>query len=374
MRAIGTWLTVFGLALGGAGCLETCDGGSASSGGTGPFQAALDDAVGQGLPGAILVVQGAGLDVRIASGVAERTSCEPMTPDHAFRVASNSKTYLAVLLARLHVAGAVDLDSRAAPHLPAWARVGIDNAAQATTRQLLTHTSGIFDYLDTNGFWNATRADPSRVWTPGDALAYAVGRRAYFAPGRGWEYSNSNYLLAGLVADAVLGRHHADAFRDEIFEPLGLTRTAYEHHHPIPEPLAHGYADHIGGPGLDDTYAYDHGYGLADGGIVTTAEELARFLRAVALGDELLTGAERAEVLSSWVRTGPRERYGLGIAEIDTRAGLAYGHGGGLVGYLSEMFVFPDRDLVVVILANGSDGLLDRVFEDLVEDVLAELP
>lgn len=318
------------------------------------YQAALDDAVARGLPGAALYVSTPDDTFDGAAGERELGEARYETDD-LFRVASNSKSFLGVLAAQLSAAGQLDLDAPLADHLPAGIVARIANADRATLRQALRHTSGIYDYLESDGFWDEVDGGRTTGWTTEQALAYAYDVPAEFPVGTGWSYSNTNYLLAGLVLDEVLDRHHAEEIRDRILDPLELSHTFYEVEEPLVGDLVHGYSRYFEPDVLFDTSTLQQGYGLADGGMVASAAELGRYVRALATGDAILTESARA-VLFDAVETDEGDAYGLGISVFPSAHGDVVGHGGSIDGYTSEMYYYPAQDVTIVVFANASDG------------------
>ncbi|MCA9537773.1 MAG: beta-lactamase family protein, partial [Myxococcales bacterium] len=277
---------------------------------------------------------------------------------------------LGVVAAMMAAEGELDLDEPVAEFLPDEVVDRVANVSQVTLRQLFQHTAGIPDYLETDGFNDAAEADPTHRWTAAEAMVYAYDLPAEFAPGTDWSYSNSNYLLAGMVLDDILGHSHAIEFRARIFDPLGMDSTFYEHQEAIDGPLVHGYGDEDEDGTLDDWTNRDQGYGLADGGVVSTAVDLAVFIHAVATDEDWLSPAAREEMFAT-VESEEGEAYGLGVGLTTTASrGLTYGHGGAVTGYVSEMFYNVDRDTTLVVFANGSETDLDEAFESLVDDLL----
>ena len=350
-------------------CLAACGGGGVELYAE-DLEGLLQEAVDEGLPGVIVLVDAPGDadDFLGAAGLADEGAGSAMTPDTRFRIASNTKSFVGLAGAQLHVAGVLDLDAPVSGYVDAGIVERIENADTVTVRTMLTHQSGIYDYLESDGFWDTVDDDPSQTWTAEEALVFAYDERAYFAPGDGFEYSNSNYLLAGLAIDAATGAHHAEAIRAGILDPLGMGATYYEHVEAASGSLAHGYME-VGG-GVDDTFAYDSGYGMADGGLVSTAGDLGTYIGAVGRGDDRLGADAVAEVFAVVARPEDTEEYGLGLSRFSGEHGTLIGHGGNVPGYNSEMFYHPGTDTVVVVLANGSDGGMDEVFEALVDRVL----
>ncbi len=323
----------------------------------------LDEGVKQGLPGVILLVDRPGTDNDFlgARGSADIDAGLALTPDARFRVASNTKTFVGLALAQLEVEGVLQLDDPVATWLGPEVLGNIENAQDVSVRQLLNHTSGIFEYLDNESFWDVVAADPPHAWTLDEALTYAHDQPATFAPGDGWSYSNTNYLLAGKVLEAATGQTWAEVVATRVLVPLGLEGSFIEGHGAPTGPIVHGYSFETGD--AQDMFAVNTGYGLPDGGLVATAGDLSTYVRAIATRAAPLTDAFTLAT-SGLVTTGEGDSYGLGISRWPDIQGLeAWGHGGNIDGYLSEMFYFPAPDVTVVLLVNGSDGDVDAVFE-----------
>ena len=328
----------------------------------------LDEAIELELPGIIIVVDGPGTDADFqgAAGMADIAGRVPMTVDAGFRIASNSKAFVALALTSMEVDGLVDLDAPLSQLLEPADLQGIENAGDATLRQALQHTSGIVEYLENDDFWAAVdgRTTP---WELRETLAFARGLQGYFEPGDGWEYSNTNYLLAGLVIERFGGGDWGQVLRERVMDPLGMTNSFVENLEPARVPIVHGYSE-----GTRDMFAIDTGYGLPDGGLVATGPELTRFIRAVGSGvlPEGISPEAVAALLDSTVVDEDGDDYGLGLAEFSTPCGRTIGHGGGLDGYVSEMFYVPSRDIAVIVFVNASDGWVDDDFEAIVDRTL----
>jgi D-alanyl-D-alanine carboxypeptidase len=313
------------------------------------FGAALDRAVARGAPGAILAVDlpGSGLWLG-ARGVAEHGGAA-MTPEHRFRIASVSKVFVAVVALQLVQEGWLLLDQTVEDWLPGL----LPNGNAITVRQLMRHTSGLYDYLD-GPFVRGVLAEPQRRWQPAELVAYAVAHRVTFrpgAPGR-WSYSNTNYVLLGMIIERVTGTSLAHELRFRIIERLDLRHTGFE---PVDaaEGLAHGYQRRRDLTELDLSFAW------AAGNMFSTAADLARFSRAL-FGGELLDADRMAELTTFGATQGsgwsPSLRYGLGLMQERFRAGdeelLAYGHSGMLGGYRTALWYLPKLDITVVVMLN----------------------
>lgn len=287
------------------------------------LQSALDEflAAHERMPGALVHVRapGRGLDHGLAAGVVERDG-SALEAGSCFRIASVTKTFVAVAVLRLVDDGRLDLDAAATPHLPDDVRLRLEavdpRATDITLRHLLQHTSGVYDFgTDGEHFGAQIVADPHRRWTARDQLDIAFQHGApYCAPGAEFHYSDTGYVLLGLVLEQVTGLPIEAAVRSLAgLDRLGLTSTWWEGKEPVPAdapPRVHQYMGSV------DTYEFDPSFdGHGGGGLVSTAADLVRFLDAL-VGGELLGDQLTATMLDASATTDLGDigqRCGLGI-------------------------------------------------------------
>jgi D-alanyl-D-alanine carboxypeptidase len=289
------------------------------------------------------------------SGTATLSSKMPLTTDTLFSIGSISKTFVAALIGRLAMDGALGLDDPLSKYVPDF-----PNAANITIRQLLDHTSGIDDVFDPNGsLQTAILARRTATWTPAQVFARLLGPR--FKPGANYYYSNTNYILLGLVAEAATGQTVAALVRSDFLQPLAITHTFLQTEEPAPGPAAHGYmapasqpVDQTAGTMLPFT-AEATAVGFA-GAYVSTASDLAVWANAL-YGGNVLDQATLASMVdisqTAGLKTKPNPPYGFGF-ELSSVAGqLAWGHRGHLDGFWSAMEYLPDSHVTIVVLTNA---------------------
>jgi D-alanyl-D-alanine carboxypeptidase len=317
----------------------------------------LQAIVATGVPGAVVVAVGPDGRIEAAAGYADLRASEALTVDHRFRIGSVTKIFVAALVLQLVAEGRLELDGDAAPF-----------AEGITIRQLLNHTSGLDDFIgDVVTFFEPWRRDPAHLWElgPREELQLVMEKPRLFAPGEGWAYHGSNYIVLGLIVEETTGMPLRDALRQHVLAPLGLERTDLVEG-PLRGDCARGYlpADNPilpGGPEPVDVTEIDVPFHRTGGGIVSTSGEIAKMVRAQLRG-ELLPPELRVEMLeaveSDWEET---DRYGLGIGEITalmgrqrSPCGPAWGHIGFSVGYTAMALSSEDGERQVVICANGS--------------------
>jgi len=282
-----------------------------------------------------------------------------MAPGDRFRVGSITKSFVATVLLQLVGEGTLRLDDS----LERWLPGLVPNGRSITIRELLQHTSGLFDYVNDSGFRTAVLANALRVWTPRQLVKVAVSHRPLFRPGRRWSYSNTNYILAGLVIQAVTHRSVGDELRDRIFRPLNLQHTSFPSGPTISGPHVDGYLFY-GSPFMRDTAHVSPSAAWAAGAIVSTVQDVAIFYRAL-LGGRLLSPALLAE-METTVSTGSGDGYGLGLLAIHTACGRMLGHDGDFPGYATEAFTSPNRQRQLVLFMN-SDQNTSRINDAITE-------
>lgn len=293
------------------------------------------------------------------SGLADVSAGTPVTPNTVFALASLTKTFTSALILRLAEEGLVSLDARVVTYLPDLA---VD--PDVTIRQLLDHTSGLRDFFFDEAIDKLLLAQPDRTWTEAEALAYAG--TPYFKPGRGWHYSNTNYLILGMLAERVADAALADQFRERFLVPLGLGSTYYQPTETALHPAARGYRFETGAtdaPAIDLTgtspivpFASVVTAARGAGGLASTSIDVARWARAL-YGGVVLREQSRKAVIGDAARVQqyrPTVPYGLGVQLIDIAGQPTVGHSGRLLGFRSAVRFLPETGLTIAVLTNQS--------------------
>lgn len=276
------------------------------------------------------------------------------TVEDGFRIASMSKTFVAVTALLMQDEGLLSLDDAAADYLPDEVVENIanlDGDDGVTLRELLAMQSGIDDYLGTEDFWIKVEAEPTFAWTAEEALTYAYDMQPLFAPGEEVSYSNTNYLLMQLALEDAGDAPLHELVRAYVLDPLGMTRTytqAFEAP-PAGATLVTGYFDIDGDGAAEDVSGINDGFGLGDGALVSTLGDLTTFYRALLVDQTLLP----ADALAQMQAFAPDDYgdYGLGLARYESEFGEAIGHSGGVLGFLSIGLVVEDDVIVVALCA-----------------------
>jgi D-alanyl-D-alanine carboxypeptidase len=249
------------------------------------------------------------------------------------RVASVAKAFSGAVTLSLVRSGDLELDDTIGELLPGQPATW----SQVTLRQLLGHTSGLPDFSLTQAFARDFSADVMRRFTPQELLGYVAGAPLAFTPGSRYEYSNTDNIVAALMAEAATGRSYDRLLRERVYRPLGMRSTSLPLGSRLPRPFAHGYAPDPPGPLEDISEAFSASGAWASGGIVSTPADLTRFVRGY-VGGRLFGGSvQRAQRRMRPGNSEPRgpgiNRAGLALFRYRTRCGVVFGHTGNTPGY-----------------------------------------
>jgi D-alanyl-D-alanine carboxypeptidase len=322
------------------------------------LQRELDHLVSAGTPGAILLTRSRDRELRLASGYGDVARRTPMQPDDRFRIASLTKSYVATILLELVGEHRLALDDSVARRLPGV----VPNGAHITIRELLNHTSGLFDYEnDPRVLAPYFSGDFGYRWAPRRLVDIAVGHRALFSPGRRYSYSNTNYMIIGLIIEKVTGRSLGAELTRRIFRPLGLSATSFPATASITGPHAHGYYV-LGQPPAADVTGLTP-FPWAAGAIVSTVRDVAAFYRALLSGR--LLGPRLLREMETTIPEGrqvdiPGQRAGLGLQRFPTDCGAAWGHNGTFPGYVVYAFSSQNGHRQAVLMLNEDASSLPK--------------
>ncbi len=270
-----------------------------------------------------------------------------VTSDMLFGIASTGKAFAATLVFMLAEDGALSLDDSLYHWLPAYPHVD----STITVRQLLGHTSGLDSYDSHPDFWDAMGADLARVWSPRELLETFVQEPRY-PPGTTFDYSNTNYVLLGLIVESVTGEPFATTLRSRILDPLGLDHTFLMVDESVTGELVHAWWDMDEDGVIDDlsTVPFQAFYSMAwpSGALVSTARDLVTFSDAL-FGEDLVSSASLAQMLAF----DPVGHYGLGLHRWDLLPGVdIVGHRGGTPVSDASMEFLPDHGVHFAVVLN----------------------
>ncbi|MFZ0384692.1 MAG: serine hydrolase domain-containing protein [Solirubrobacteraceae bacterium] len=287
-----------------------------------------------GPPGAVATLYRSGHLTVLRAGRANVKTLGAPTATQHMRIASIAKAFSAAIALHLVQEGRLSLDDTIGQWLPSLPKTW----ASVTIRELLNHTSGIPDYTKSEAFAKQARSDPQGYVTPNEIIDWVRKARLAFTPGSRYEYSNTDNIVVGLIAQSVTHMPYPALVRSIVFQPAGLTQTTFPTRRiPLPAPFIHGYVVEPGEAPADVTNFLSPSGAWASGAIVSTPKDLGTFIRAD-LGQKFFGAAEQQQqmqfVPGSSSPAGPGVNYaGLGLFRYRTRCGTVYGHTGNFPGY-----------------------------------------
>ncbi|OKH66002.1 D-Ala-D-Ala carboxypeptidase [Mycobacterium sp. SWH-M5] len=354
-----------------------------------------------GVPGALVLLQTPAGRFVARTGTTELGAQTPPQPDTHFRIASNTKTMTAALIMLLAQDGKLSLGDPVAEYVP-----GVPKGDAITLSDLLRMRSGLYCYTNDSDFAATLDTDPAKTWTPQEILDIAFAHPSTVAPDTAYEYCNTNYALLGVVAEKVGGLPLTEQFRRRLFEPLAMRNTllpAPADAANLPSPYSHGYMygetfyamvdepypaemTDAARAGTLEPIDYTHqnsSYATAAGGAISTADDLAVWIRALVTG-KVLDAEHQQQWLDSLLPEDPDnpeggQSYGYGISfqRFGPDAAMYY-HGGEMPGFNSFMGFDPDNDVTLVIWTNltlspdnktTANAMLPVILEEIYSDL-----
>ncbi|GAA2282381.1 MULTISPECIES: serine hydrolase domain-containing protein [Kitasatospora] len=329
------------------------------------IQRLLDQAVSPGgLPGILAEIRDGDRRWSGTAGTADTATGRKRSPQDRFRIGSISKSFVATVMLQLAAEGRLSLDDAVERWLPGIVRGNGHDGGTVAIKMLLNHTSGIFNYTDDQEALNR-----DEIHTPESIAQIAMSHPATFAPGSDWAYSNTNYVLAGMIIERASDRALADEITDRIADPLGLTGTYLPHGSDptIREPHSRHYTKLFQTDSDAPVYEateLDPAMFWAAGGMISTAQDLNRFFSAL-LGGRVLPPNQQRDMFTTLPTRGwlPHTTYGLGISSVRLPGGeTVWGMGGALLG--SWSYSYGTRDGAHMLTANVNGDWVDKGWDD----------
>ena len=320
-----------------------------------------------GVPAAIVLVRSSEFgDATFAFGNTELGGTQPVATSDHVRVGSVTKTMTATIILQLFEEGLLALDDPVSKYVS-----GVPDGDDVTIAELLDMRSGLYNYTDDPQWAQAVDAESQRVWQPQELLDIAFAHPSDFAPGTNWHYTNTNYILLGMIMEELTGQTTSDLFEERLFAPLGMDDTTLPtlEESSMPVPFVHGYhygnfsealpaeqqaAARAGTLVPEDVSEINPSWGWTAGSVISTPDDLIVWVDALVSG-ELLEPATQQLRMESIRGVGPdypeaEGVYGYGYG-ID-RIGSYIGHGGQITGYNTAMSRDTDTDTTVIVVAN----------------------
>lgn len=306
--------------------------------------------------GSVLVAQHGEILFSKGYGLANREDNVPNMPHTVFRIGSMSKSFTAIAIMQLVEGGYLALHEPISKYLP-----DLPNGDRITPHHLLSNTSGIPDYIIMPEYQDIAK----RHVTPAELTTLFRDKPLQFEPGTDFGYSNSGWVLLGLIAEKITGQGYGDLIRDHIFQPAGMKASGYDWEQPVIPHRARGYIDT--GAGMQHAEWIDETTMHAAGGLYSTAEDLFHWWQALR-ENRLL----RADTLKQMAMPVTRQ-YGCGWELYSLHQHPVVAHSGGLPGYVSNFVRLPDDDAVIILMSNLGSAAFAHITESLAA-VLFDLP
>lgn len=313
-------------------------------------------------PGATLGVALAdGESFSLAVGYSDRDAKTPMKPDDRMLAGSTGKTFAAATAMQLVKDGKIGLDDKIEKYIgkePWFNR--LPNAKDITVRMLMNHTSGLVRYEFKKEFTDFLTANPMKEWTPEERLAYLFDAKAPFEAGKGWDYSDTNYIVLGMIIERVTGKKFYDEARKRLIRKFKLDDTIAQEG-PVMPGVIQGYAGPNNPFGGKDAMIENGKFSVnpqlewTGGGWASTSLDLARWAKIIFEG-KAYDSSLLPQVLDgvSAPMLGKDTKYGLCVIIRNTPAGVSYGHSGFFPGYVTDMMYFPDQKVAIAVQVNTS--------------------
>ncbi len=333
------------------------------------------------IPGAVVLLRTPQGEFAVTYGTTLLGATSPPRADTYFRAASNTKTMTAAVILQLAQASKLSLDDPVSKYV-----AGVPNGGNITIAELLEMRSGLYSYTDAPEISASMDHDPAKVWSPAELLAIAFAHPPNFPPGKAYEYSNTNYVLLGLIIEKVDAETLAKSLQDRLFGPLHLQHTELPAPavNAIPSPYSHGYlygsasVVMLGSPPYSpevqaaaragtllpkDYTGLNHSFAEGAGAVISTASDLATWIEALVAG-RVLNAAYQRRWLDSLQLEDPSkprgQRYGYGISQISWGPNAIYFHGGETPGYNSFMGYDPNNHVTLVVWTNLTVSLDEK--------------
>ena len=325
------------------------------------------------IPGAVILLRAPQGEFTATYGTTLLGTASPPSAGTYFRIASNTKTMTAAVIMQLAQENKLNLEDPISKYVPE-----VPNGDNITIAQLLEMRSGLYNYTNDPIISATIDTDPAKIWTPAEVLAIAFAHAPNFSPGTQYEYDNTNYALLGLVAEKIDGKPLAQLMHDRLFGPLGLQHIELPAStvNTLPKPYSHGYlygsssVALVGEPPYSpevqaaaragtllpkDYTEVNHSFVTAAGSVISTADDVATWIKAL-VGGRVLDAAYQRRWLDSPKPEDPSkpegQKYGYGISQFSWGPNTIYFHGGETAGYNSKISYDRANDMTLIVWTN----------------------
>lgn len=340
---------------------------------SGIFKTIINKYVKKGLPGMSVLVEDTN-GVWIGSGgYADIKNGIKFQPCHISKAASITKLLVATSFFKLQEEGKININEPISKYIDQKILNKISNANGKTIKQLMNHTTGIFDIITSSDFYLAVLNNPNKDWTQEELLKFVYGVDGYTLndpyPAH---YSSTNTLLLSMCIEKATGEKHEKILHDKVLDPLGMNDTYYQGREDIPNSAAQGYFDLHNNGQIVNVSNLITGSGNGYGGIFSNVFDLHKFIKALMVDKTILSQAS-LDQMQEFVQEDADFYTGAGmIKKFTTKSAYGIGHTGRDLGYVADLFYFPQKNITMVFFVNyGTNGesSLKQVFFDFEDEL-----
>ncbi|MEE9371528.1 MAG: serine hydrolase domain-containing protein [Saprospiraceae bacterium] len=352
------------------------------------YQSFIEEKVAQGLPGISMLIETPEGIWTGAAGVADIPNDIAMRSCNLHKVGSITKSFTATLILKLYEKEELNLDDTVSQYLNDIIVEKVANTREATIRQLLNHTSGIPDYLSQIPYYVAYLNDPVYKWTVQEELEYVFNIDSLYKPGSLVSYSNTNYLLLGMIVEKITGKSGTQLYKEMIFDPLGMMDTHFNQNGEIPSNLVRGYYEENGKGDFVDITTHSFANHSMVGGVSSTVEDLNKYLKAMLVDKSIFPNRILDKML--YIDDTPFKKpedfeygneynvksvagFGLGWIKMKSMHGDVIGHNGGYNGRRARMWFFPYAQSSIVYFINASGESIETITKELHRNEMVDL-
>ncbi|MGB3174675.1 MAG: serine hydrolase domain-containing protein [Saprospiraceae bacterium] len=346
------------------------------------FKTIVDKYVQKGLPGISLLIRDASGTWVGAAGLSDIDKNIPFEPCTVSKVASITKMFTGTLIHLLVEEKVFKLDDKIDQWLPKEVLDNVNNCRGATIRQLMNHTTGIYDIITSDAFYLALLNDPDKTWNAEELIKFGYNKNPTFELGKSCLYSNTNTLLLSIVIAKATGQTNTALLHAKILGPLNMSDTYYYSHDNLPLITAQGYFDLYNDQRLVNVTNFNTGSGNGYGGFYSTVIDLQRFIEPLLRTKTILSSSSMADMTTFIREEDPDDPdndlyLGAGLMKRYFNQPLnsdrfAYGHNGRDLGYSANCFYFPNYDITCCFIVNygtNAKSKLRQVFYDFQDEI-----
>lgn len=277
---------------------------------------------------------------------------DKIIPEMVMSNGSITKNYISAIILQLQQEDSLDINDPLGNWLPAYNNI----PDTITIKQLLDHTSGIYNVTDNGAFINAVFSDLTRYWTIEEVLEGNFVLNPYFAPGSGFHYSNTNYMILGMIISRIMKTTLAEQFKRRIFNPYQMNKSFFEVHDTVTSPFAHNWSDLTGSGVIQDIFhlplmAFNSST-IGAGGVICTARDQIIYLKALFEEGMIDKNSLSQMLIFRPVSFAGANGYGLGLMRYNVGGRSCYGHGGNSLGYSAVMIYDPTDNIAITLMIN----------------------